>query len=78
MGRAWHSTKFVQIDIEPKEMDSNVEIAAPVVGDIFSCLTALTDAMGKDWQQPPAEWINTVRRQEKRQYRAHGADLAQQ
>src|SRR5262249_16467226 len=33
-GKAWgepHSKKFVQIDIEPKEMDSNVEIVAPVV-----------------------------------------------
>ena len=62
-GRQWgepHSTKFVQIDIEPKEMDSNVEIAAPVVGDIFSCLTALTDAMGEDWQKPPVEWTDAV------------------
>ncbi len=62
-GKQWgepHSTRFVQIDIEPKEMDSNVEIAAPVVGDIFSCLTALTDAMGKDWQKPPSEWTEAV------------------
>ena len=63
-GKQWgepHSTRFVQIDIEPKEMDSNVEIAAPVVGDIESCLTALTDAMGKDWKQPPTAWIDAVR-----------------
>ena len=62
-GKQWgepHSTRFVQIDIEPKEMDSNVEIAAPVVGDIFSCLTALTDAMGEGWKKPPADWIKTV------------------
>ncbi|MGH1483331.1 MAG: oxalyl-CoA decarboxylase, partial [Geminicoccales bacterium] len=62
-GKQWgepHSTKFVQIDIEPKEMDSNVEIAAPVVGDIFSCLTALTDAMGKGWTKPPSEWTDAV------------------
>jgi len=32
--------KFIQIDIEPKEMDSNVEIVAPVVGDIGSCVQA--------------------------------------
>ena len=40
-GKTWgepHSKKFIQIDIEPKEMDSNVEIAAPVVGDIGSCV----------------------------------------
>ena len=35
-GKPWGTApkKFIQIDIEPKEMDSNVEIAAPVVGDI--------------------------------------------
>jgi len=63
-GKQWgepHSTKFVQIDIEPREMDSNVEIVAPVVGDIESCLTALTKAMGKDWKTPPREWTNAVR-----------------
>ncbi|MEZ5933141.1 MAG: oxalyl-CoA decarboxylase [Alphaproteobacteria bacterium] len=62
-GKQWgepHSTRFVQIDIEPKEMDSNVEIAAPVVGDIFSCLTALTDAMGDNWPKPPSEWTDAV------------------
>ena len=62
-GKQWgapHSTRFVQIDIEPKEMDSNVEIAAPVVGDIFSCLTALTEAMGESWKKPPAGWTEAV------------------
>src|SRR5215216_2216743 len=38
-GKNWGEApkKFIQIDIEPREMDSNVEIAAPVVGDIGSC-----------------------------------------
>src|SRR5213082_1938075 len=41
-GKAWGEApkKFIQIDIEPKEMDSNVEIAAPVVGDIGSVVSA--------------------------------------
>src|SRR6202047_199292 len=42
-GKTWGepgSKRFIQIDIEPKEMDSNVEIAAPVVGDIGSCVAA--------------------------------------
>jgi oxalyl-CoA decarboxylase len=62
-GKQWGppgSKKFVQIDIEPREMDSNVEIAAPVVGDIGSCVSALLKAMGDDWQQPPAEWIAAI------------------
>src|SRR6201999_944162 len=40
-GKQWGpkgSKKFIQIDIEPKEMDSNIEIAAPLVGDIGSVL----------------------------------------
>ena len=41
-GKTWGEApkKFIQIDIEPKEMDSNVEIVAPVVGDIGSCVVS--------------------------------------
>lgn len=63
-GKQWgapHSTKFVQIDIEPKEMDSNVEIVAPLVGDIGSVLSALLDGMGKDWQKAPSDWTEAVK-----------------
>jgi oxalyl-CoA decarboxylase len=62
-GKAWGepgSKKFIQIDIEPREMDSNVEIAAPVVGDIGSCVSALLDGMRADWQAP-SDWINAVK-----------------
>jgi oxalyl-CoA decarboxylase len=63
-GKQWgapHSTKFVQIDIEPKEMDSNVEIAAPLVGDIGSVLSALLDRMGSNWIKPSADWTAAVK-----------------
>ena len=42
-GKNWGDApkKFVQLDIEPREMDSNVEIVAPVVGDMGSCVDAL-------------------------------------
>ena len=61
-GKTWGEApkKFVQIDIEPKEMDSNVEIAAPVVGDIGSCVSALLLGMGGNWPAPPADWIKAV------------------
>jgi oxalyl-CoA decarboxylase len=61
-GKSWGEApkKFIQIDIEPKEMDSNVEIVAPVVGDIASCVQALLEGMGK-WEAPPAEWTNAVK-----------------
>jgi oxalyl-CoA decarboxylase len=61
-GKAWGDApkKFIQVDIEPKEMDSNVEIAAPVVGDIGSCVAALLDAMGGGWSKAPADWMGAV------------------
>jgi len=62
-GKTWGepgSKKFIQIDIEPREMDSNVEIVAPVVGDIGSCVSALLAGMDGKWPTPPAEWINAV------------------
>jgi oxalyl-CoA decarboxylase len=62
-GKSWGEApkQFIQIDIEPKEMDSNVEIAAPVVGDIGSCVAALTEGMGRNWPLPPAAWTNAVK-----------------
>ncbi len=62
-GKSWGEApkKFIQVDIEPKEMDSNVEIAAPVVGDIGSCVTAMLEAMGGNWPSPPADWLNAVK-----------------
>ena len=61
-GKTWGSApkKFIQIDIEPKEMDSNVEIAAPVVGDIGSCVGALLSAMGDKWSAAPADWVGSI------------------
>jgi oxalyl-CoA decarboxylase len=62
-GKTWgepHTKKFIQIDIEPREMDSNIEIAAPLVGDVGSCVTALLDGMGGGWPTPPSDWIKAV------------------
>jgi oxalyl-CoA decarboxylase len=62
-GKSWGQApkKFIQIDIEPKEMDSNVEIVAPVVGDIGSCVSALLDGMGGNWQGAPPDWIKAIK-----------------
>jgi oxalyl-CoA decarboxylase len=63
-GKTWGDApkKFIQIDIEPKEMDSNVEIAVPLVGDIGSCVSALIEGMGAKWPAPPADWTGAVAR----------------
>ena len=62
-GKGWGDApkKFIQIDIEPKEMDSNVEIVAPVVGDIGSCVTALLNGMDAKWQAAAADWVGAVK-----------------
>lgn len=52
--------QFIQVDISPTEMDSNVAIAAPVVGDIGSCMTALNAGIGKGWARPPADWTGAI------------------
>jgi oxalyl-CoA decarboxylase len=61
-GKSWGDApkKFIQIDIEPKEMDSNVEIVAPVVGDIGSCVAALLKEMGGSFPKAPADWTGAV------------------
>ena len=63
-GKTWGEApkKFIQVDIEPKEMDSNVEIAAPVVGDIASCVSAFLEAMSANWLAPPTEWTSAVQK----------------
>jgi oxalyl-CoA decarboxylase len=62
-GKTWGapgSKRFIQIDIEPREMDSNVEIAAPLVGDIGSCVSALLHGMDGQWPAPPAGWVDGI------------------
>ena len=63
-GKTWAQDKgakqFIQIDISPTEIDSNVAIAAPVIGDIGSCVAALLAGMGPDWAKPPSDWTGGI------------------
>ncbi|MGD9804416.1 MAG: oxalyl-CoA decarboxylase [Hyphomicrobiaceae bacterium] len=64
-GKTWAPAgmqKFIHVDIDPKEMDSNVEIAAPVVGDIASVMGAMLKLMDNGWAKAPAEWTGAVRK----------------
>ena len=58
--KAWGAQKFIQIDISPQEMDSNVRIDAPLVGDIGSCVVALLAGIGSGWAKPPADWLGAI------------------
>ncbi len=52
--------QFIQIDIAPTEIDSNVAIAAPLIGDIGSCAAALVAGMGASWAKPSADWVGAI------------------
>ncbi|XDZ67340.1 oxalyl-CoA decarboxylase [Alphaproteobacteria bacterium LSUCC0226] len=77
-GKSWGepgSKRFIQVDIEPREMDSNVEIAAPVVGDIGSCLSAMTQGMDDNWPAVPADWTATIQQRKDINLEKMGAKL---
>ncbi|GLK81531.1 oxalyl-CoA decarboxylase [Methylopila turkensis] len=62
-GKQWGepgSKKFIQVDIEPREMDSNVEIAAPLVGDIGSVVKVLLAGIDSSWPGVPSDWTSTI------------------
>ena len=63
-GKTWGADKgakqFIQIDIAPTEIDSNVAIAAPLIGDIGSCVAALVQGMGSSWPKAPADWVGGI------------------
>ncbi len=62
-GKTWGAPaakQFIQIDISPTEIDSNVAIAAPVVGDIGSCVSALLTGVHSGFAKPAAEWTGAI------------------
>jgi oxalyl-CoA decarboxylase len=62
-GKTWgapNAKQFIQIDIAPTEIDSNVAIAAPLIGDIGSCVSALLAGIDSNWAKPPADWTGGI------------------
>ena len=52
--------KFVQLDIDPQEIDSNVPIAAPVVGDLKSSLDAMLAALPSYKMSMDPAWVKSL------------------
>ncbi|WP_069267851.1 oxalyl-CoA decarboxylase [Paraburkholderia nodosa] len=79
-GKTWGAAagpkQFVQIDIAPTEIDSNVAIEAPVIGDIGSCVEALVAGLGTDFPKPPAEWLDAVAERKNKNLEKMAATLA--
>jgi oxalyl-CoA decarboxylase len=62
-GKTWGSIpkQFIQIDISPTEIDSNVPIAAPLIGDIGSCVAALLKGIeANGHSKPDAAWTGAI------------------
>jgi len=62
-GKTWGAVpkKFIQIDISPTEIDSNVAIAAPLIGDIGSCVAALLKGIKDDGHaKPDTGWTGAI------------------
>src|SRR5277367_5962281 len=58
-GPTWGAnTRFVQVDISPTEIDSNRPIAAPVVGDIASSVSALLAMLTPGQIRPRSTWLD--------------------
>lgn len=58
--KEWGNKRFIQMDIVPTEMDSNVAIEAPLVGDIGSCVEALLAQMGSNPPRADGAWVSAV------------------
>jgi oxalyl-CoA decarboxylase len=59
-GKTWGAPKqFVQVDIAATEIDSNVAIAAPLIGDIGSCVAALVQGLDGA-TKPDAAWLGAI------------------
>jgi oxalyl-CoA decarboxylase len=73
----WSPTaQFVQLDIAPTEMDSNRAIAAPVVGDIASAVSALLARLTPGQIRPRAAWLDEIAQRKQHNIERMAARLA--
>ena len=52
--------KFIQLDVEPQEIDVNVPIAVPVVGDLSLSLDAILKGMEGKKMQTDSTWLSSL------------------
>lgn len=57
--------KFIQLDVEPQEIDVNVPIAAPVVGDLGLSLDMILKGMEGKLMQTDKDWFSSLQAETK-------------
>lgn len=57
--------KFIQLDVEPQEIDVNVPIAAPVVGDLSLSLDAILEELDGKKMSTDADWVPSLQAETK-------------
>ena len=70
------SAQFVQLDIAPIEIDSNRAIAAPVVGDIASSVSALLAMVTPGQIRPRSSWLDGLAQRKKQNIERLATHLA--
>ncbi len=73
----WSATaQFVQLDIMPTEIDSNLAIVAPVVGDIASSMSALLATLEPYQIQPGSAWLDDLAQRREKNTKRMATHLA--
>lgn len=57
--------KFIQLEVEPQEIDVNVPIAAPVVGDMGLALDAIMSKMEQKTMSTDPSWLSSLQTETK-------------
>jgi len=70
------AAQFVQLDIEATEIDSNRAIAAPVVGDIASSVSALLAMLKPGQIRAPSAWLDQLAQHKQRNQERMASRLA--
>lgn len=68
--------KFIQLDVEPQEMDVNVPIAAPVVGDMGLALDAILAKLSVASMSTDPAWLSALQAETKEKNAKFQARLA--
>lgn len=68
--------KFIQLDVEPQEMDVNVPIAAPVVGDMGLALDAILAKLSVTGMSSDPAWLTALQAETKEKNAKFQAHLA--